>query len=86
MWDRILYLAEWNPQLVSGEIRITWGSSGYFGMDGWVVVEGGEDGEGFVVYLGVQRTMQDRKQKDKQAATKRCLRVYYFYFAAEREG
>lgn len=28
-------------------------------------------GRGFVVYLRVQRTMQDRKQKDKPAATER---------------
>lgn len=46
-------------------------------------------GRGFVVYLRVQRTMQDRKQKDKQAATERgacwCI-VFLLRGGGERMG
>lgn len=45
-------------------------------------------GRGFVVYLRVQRAMQDRKQKDKQAATERgaCWCIVFLLRGGERMG
>lgn len=45
-------------------------------------------GRGFVVYLRVQRAMQDRKQKDKQAATERgaCWCIVFLLRGGENGG